>query len=149
MKKILLSLTIITILVACSTQKKVQDDTEFILYEVLFQSEYLGSEIKFYELVTEPNEFKMLLAMKPLKGKISEEDISTSNFLLLNSGMKSTGGYSIGIESIVETPENIVVTVLEQTPKMGENVTMAISYPMCVVKINSNPSNCRLHKYFL
>uniref|UniRef100_UPI00404A71BC protease complex subunit PrcB family protein n=1 Tax=Flavobacterium sp. TaxID=239 RepID=UPI00404A71BC len=137
MKKILLSLTIITILVACSTQKKVQDDTEFILYEVLFQSEYLGSEIKFYELVTEPNEFKMLLAMKPLKGKISEEDIKTSNFLLLNSGMKSTGGYAIGVESVVETPENIVVTVLEQSPKMGENVTMAISYPMCVVKINS------------
>jgi hypothetical protein len=137
MKKAVFTLIIIFTLMACSSQKKAKYESATVLYEVLMQHEYLGSEFKFYELVTEPNEFRMLLSMKELKGKVKEKDIETCNFLLLNSGMKSSGGYTIGIESVVETEENIIVRVLEKSPDVGENVTMAISYPMCIVKINS------------
>ena len=137
MKKIMSLFTIIFILNACSSKKNVSNQDTEILYEVLFQSHYLGSEIKFYELVTEPKEVKMLIGMEELKGKIKEKDIETSNFMILNMGMKSTGGYDITVESVEETPNSIIVKVKETSPKMGENVTMAISYPMCIVKINS------------
>lgn len=129
--------TIIFILNACGSKKNVNNQDTEILYEVLFQSQYLGSEIKFYELVTEPHEVKMLVSMKELKGKIKESDIETSNFMILNMGMKSTGGYDITVENVVETPNSVIVKVKESSPKMGENVTMAITYPMCIVKINS------------
>lgn len=137
MKKITIFVVLITFLNACkSKQLNVETQSEN-LYEVLFKSQYLGSDIKFYEMVTEANEFKMLLNMKPLKGKLKPEDIETSNFIILNLGMKSTGGYEIGVASVEEYPDQVVVTVKEESPKMGENVTMAISYPMCIVKINS------------
>lgn len=137
MKKIISILTLIFILNACSSKQQVIDNSAEVLYEVLLQSSYLGSEIKFYELVTEPHELKMLIGMEELKGKIKESDIETSNFMILNMGMKSTGGYDITVENVEETQESVVVTVNETSPRMGENVTMAISYPMCIVKINS------------
>jgi hypothetical protein len=137
MKKITILIVLVAFLNACKSKQATVETPMEDLYEILFESEYLGSEIKFYEMVTESNEFKMLINMKPLKGKIKESDIETSNFIILNSGMKSTGGYAIGVERVEEFPDKILVKVKEESPKMGENVTMAISYPMCIVKINS------------
>jgi hypothetical protein len=52
-------------------------------------------------------------------------------------GEKATGGYSIGVESVVETVKNIIITVKDNNPKPGDMVSQVITYPFCVVKINS------------
>jgi hypothetical protein len=132
----LLFLTLI--LFSCASKRNASKETaESALYEILYESENLGANIQFYEIVSEKSEFKMLLTKEGLKGKIKENDIETSNFLLLNMGEKNTGGFAITVESVIETPKNIEVKVKHITPKPGDMVTMAFTYPICIVKINS------------
>jgi hypothetical protein len=107
------------------------------LFEVLTQQSDGGGNINFYEILTESNEIKMLQNDKKLRNKISALDVQKSNFVILNMGEKNTGGYSIGIESVVETKENIIINVKESSPEPGSMVTQVITYPFCVVKINS------------
>lgn len=107
------------------------------LFEVLTQQTDGGASIRFFEILSEPNEIKMLQNDENLKDKISSSDIQTSNFIVLNMGEKTSGGYSIGIETAVETDKNIIVTVKETNPEPGGMVTQAFTNPFCVVRINS------------
>ena len=52
-------------------------------------------------------------------------------------GEKPTGGYKIGVESVVETDKNIIITVKETIPEPNAMVTQVMTYPYCIVKINS------------
>ena len=79
----------------------------------------------------------MLQNDKKLKNKISPADVQKSNFVILNMGEKNTGGYSIAIESAVETEKNIIITVKESSPEPEAMVSQGFTYPFCVVKINS------------
>jgi hypothetical protein len=79
----------------------------------------------------------MLQNDENLKNKISSNDVQTANFIVLNMGEKTSGGYSIGIDSVVETDKNIVITIKETSPEPGSMVTQAFTNPFCVVKINS------------
>jgi hypothetical protein len=79
----------------------------------------------------------MLQGDENLKSKIGSNDIQTANFVILNMGQKTTGGYKIGIENVVETDKNIIITVKETIPEPGGMVTQAFTNPFCVVRINS------------
>ena len=79
----------------------------------------------------------MLQSDENLKNKISANDIQTSNFVILNMGEKNTGGYKIGVENVVETDKNIIITVKETIPIPGGMVTQVFTNPFCVVRINS------------
>ena len=107
------------------------------LYEVMTQQMNGGASIRFFEILSEPNEIVMLQNDEKLKNKISSNDSQTSNFVILNMGEKTSGGYSIGIDSVVETDKNIVITIKETSPEPGSMVTQAFTNPFCVVKINS------------
>ncbi len=107
------------------------------LYEVLTQQSYGGGNIRVFEILSELNEIKMLQNDEILNKKIRAQDVQNSNFVILNMGEKASGGYTIGIESVRETDENIIIKVKETAPKEGSMVTLAITYPFCVVKINS------------
>lgn len=107
------------------------------LYEVLTEQSDGGGNIQFYEILSEPNEIKMLLGDEFLKDKIKESDIQNSNFVILNMGEKKSGGYSIGVSTVEETTSNIVVTVIEKSPDANAMVTQNITYPYTIVKINS------------
>ena len=107
------------------------------LYEVLTQKSDGGANIRFYEILTEPNEIRMLQNDKVLKNKISTVDVQKSNFVILNMGQQPTGGYSIGVESVKEATDSIHIKVKEVNPISGAMVTQAITYPYCVIKINS------------
>jgi hypothetical protein len=135
MKKSILSLVIVLVLFSCSTTQK--GNTNKPLYEVLLQQNDGGANINFFEILSEPNEIKMLLNDEKLKGKISTNDVQQSNFIVLNMGEKPTGGYRITVESVVETEKNIVIKVKEITPEAGAMLTQSITYPYSVVKINS------------
>ena len=135
MKNVILSLFAIS-LVSCSSASIKTVETNK-LYEVLSQESYRGASIRFFEILSLPEEIKMLQQDENLKNKISPTDIQKSNFIILNMGEKTSGGYSIGIDNVVETEKNIVVTVKENVPATGSMVTQALTNPFCVVKINS------------
>jgi hypothetical protein len=136
MKKIL-SILILVFLYSCSSSKKTTSDTTNKLYEVLVSSEYGGGNFKFYEVITEQKEFKMLLGDEEIRKFVKPNDINSANFILVNLGEKSNGGYSVEVVNVVEQTDKIIVTLKEIEPKKGENVTMALTNPYAVIKINS------------
>ncbi len=135
MKKIIVSLVAVALVSCGATVTKSSDKSS--LYEVLTQQTNGGASIRFFEILSEPNEIAMLQNDENLKNKISQNDIQTSNFIVLNMGEKTSGGYSIGIDTVVETDKNIVITIKETSPEPGSMVTQAFTNPFCVVKINS------------
>lgn len=124
------------ILVSCGASSSKTAGTN-VLYEVLTQQTDGGASIRFFEILSEENEIVMLQNDEKLKEKIKTNDIQTSNFIVLNMGEKTSGGYKIGIESVVETDKNIIITIKETSPQSGSMVTQEITTPYCVVKINS------------
>ncbi|MEC5167404.1 hypothetical protein RCH18_003159 [Flavobacterium sp. PL11] len=135
MNKTFLLLVAITLASCGSTQVNSLSNTN--LYEVITQQQYGGASIEFYEILSEPSEIKMLLNDPNLKGKINTNDLNQANFIILNMGEKPTGGYSIGISTIAETADAIVIKVKNTNPDPGSIVTQALTNPFCVVKINS------------
>lgn len=129
------AILVVLVLYSCGSGKTSTDKKP--LFEVLTQQEDGGGNIHFFEILSEQKEIVMLQNDEKLKKKIKPEDITSANFLILNMGEKSTGGYSIGVEKVEETADKIIVTVKETEPKPGDMVTQAITYPYAVVKINS------------
>ncbi|MFV8269592.1 protease complex subunit PrcB family protein [Flavobacterium sp. GT2N3] len=135
MKKTVMSLVAAALISCGATTTKSSEKNA--LYEVMTQQMNGGASIRFFEILSEPNEIVMLQNDENLKNKISSNDSQTSNFVILNMGEKTSGGYSIGIDSVIETDKNIVITIKETSPEPGSMVTQAFTNPFCVVKINS------------
>ncbi|WP_035672801.1 protease complex subunit PrcB family protein [Flavobacterium sp. 83] len=135
MKKIP-SLFLVLLLVSCGASST-KNSVKRPLFELLTQQNDGGASIRFFEILSEPNEIKMLQNDENLKNKISPNDIQTSNFIILNMGNKNSGGYKIEVESAVETEKNIIVTIKETIPGPNEMITQAITNPFCLVRINS------------
>ncbi|KQW99004.1 protease complex subunit PrcB family protein [Flavobacterium sp. Root420] len=133
MKKVI-SVLAVFVLISCGA-KKTSDSKA--LYEVLTTQSDGGGNIKFYEILTEPNEIKMLENDPLLSDKMKQTDINTSNYVILNMGEKNTGGYSIGVEKVEETDKNIIITVKENNPAPDAMTMQVITYPYTVVKVHS------------
>jgi hypothetical protein len=135
MKKLLITfLTLFLFSCGASSTKTSKSNS---LFEVLTQQEDGGASIRFFEILSEQREIAMLQNDKKLKNKIKPTDIQASNFIVLNMGENTSGGYKIGIESAVETDKNIIITIKEIAPESGVMVTQEITTPYSVVKINS------------
>ena len=134
MKKVVISFLA---LVAASCSSTIKQTDNKLLYEVLTQQSDGGASIRFFEILSEPDEIAMLENDEKLKDKIHPNDIQTSNFIVLNMGEKATGGYQIGVESVVETDKNIILTLKETFPKPSATVSQVVTYPYCIVRINS------------
>lgn len=135
MKRVILSVLAVTLVSCGATSTKNSDANK--LYEVLTEQSNGGANIRFFEILSEPNEIRMLQNDENLKNKIGPNDVQKSNFIVLNMGEKTTGGYSIGVANIIETDKNIIITVKETNPEEGSMVTQGFTTPFCVVKINS------------
>lgn len=135
MKKSIISICMVLVLFSCKTAMMAPEQKN--LYEVLLQQNDGGGNINFYEILSEPNEIKMLLNDEKLKGKISASDVQKSNFVILNMGQKPTGGYGITVDSVEETDKEIIIKIKELKPEPGAMLMQVITYPYTVVKINS------------
>jgi hypothetical protein len=133
MKKVI-SILAIFVLISCGAKKTTSATG---LYEVLTTQSDGGGNIKFFEILTEPNEIKMLENDPLLASKVKNSDTNTSNYVILNMGEKNTSGYSIEVVKVEETDKNIVITVKENSPSPDTMTMQVISYPYTVVKINS------------
>ncbi len=135
MKKVHIIIIVLTFF-SCATTTNV-DQNKKPLYEVLIQQTYGGAGIRFFEILSEPNEIAMLQKDPKLKNRINPNDIKTANFVIMNLGEKSTIGYRIEIESVVETEKNIIIITKEIAPIPGSISIQQITNPYYVVKINS------------
>ncbi len=135
MKKYAALLTIF--LIASCAPKVVKSTGPKPLYEVLTVQGHGGANIRFYEILSEPAEIKMLLADENLKDKINSDDTATANFIILSMGEMPTSGYAIDIASVEELTDKIVVTIKDVNPEPGAMTASVITHPYTVVKINS------------
>lgn len=133
MKKVV-SVLAIFILISCGAKKSASSTA---LYEVLTTQSDGGGNIKFFEILTEPNEIKMLENDPLLADKVKNNDTNSANYVILNMGEKNTSGYSIDVVNVEETDKNIIITVKENSPAADAMTMQVISYPYTVVKINS------------
>lgn len=126
------------VLFSCGAQKADSVPKESSeLYEILTQQNSGGGNIRFYEVLTTEKEVSVLANDEFLSRRVSPSEAKNATFLILNMGEMPSGGYAIGIESVTEIPERIIVTTKDIKPDPGSINTMAITYPYTVVKINS------------
>lgn len=131
MKKILLLLIIVAVS-SCNSLKK--PEMSFDLYDVLTGDQSNGAAFNFYETITEPDEFNIILSDEILKRFVKKTDIETCNFILVNLGEKESEGYSIKVDKIEELPDKIVLTLKEVKP---ENPNKVSCKPYMVIKVKS------------
>ncbi len=133
MKKYVLLLWILIVSSCASTTSK---DSAKPLFEVLTVQKDGGASIRFFEILSEEREIKMLLGDNNLKKKIKSEDINTSNFVILNMGEQNTNGNSIEVEKVEEIKDKIIITTKENKSN-SKTITEDYLYPYTIVKINS------------
>jgi fructose-specific phosphotransferase system component IIB len=134
MKKII-TIIIIALLYSCSSTKNAANKP---LYEVLMVNKDGGANIKFYEVLTESKEIKMLLGDETLRKKISSNDITNCNFVILNAGPTVETNNKVAIDRIIETATNIEIYVKDNQKNIDAVETDDETlYPYTVVKINS------------
>lgn len=108
-------------------------------YVILNQSSYGG--LKQYENRVIKSEDELKEVYNDINSKRSPAlDIPVINFsketvVAIFIGEKNTGGYSIQIESVTDLDNQIKVIFKEATAKPGENVSMALTQPYCIIKI--------------
>ena len=134
MKKVI-SLVIVLFLVSCSPTKNIANKP---LYEVLSVNNDGGANIKFYEILTEPKEIKMLLGDESLRKLIKQDDAENSCFVILNAGPTKESYNRIKIEKITETPTQIEIYIKDTQKNIDVNFADDETlHPYTVIKVNS------------
>ena len=135
-KKIILLLLTISFFYSCSTSKTSKVDNP--LYEVLVVNNDGGANIKFFEILTEPNEIVMLQSDETLKKKIKAKDVAESNFVIINSGPTKESYNRVSIQKVIEKPTEIEVYIKDTQKNIDINLSDEnTKYPYSIVKINS------------
>ena len=104
------------------------------LYEILFRNDFGGAGFQFYEIISEKDEFNILLVDDLIKPYVRKTDIETCNFILINLGEKQAKGFTIEVTNIEELPDKIIITIKEIAPK---NNALEVTKPCYVIKIKS------------
>ncbi len=134
MKKVI-SIVVIVLLYSCASNKNSSNKP---LYEILMVNNDGGANIKFYEVLTEPKEIKMLLGDETLRKKINTNDINNCNFVILNTGPTIENTNKLTIEKVTETPTQIEINIKDNQKNIDAVQTDDETlYPYTVVKINS------------
>ena len=121
---------------SCLAQKKKGMVEVSNLYEVIYKNDYSGSETRSFKVIRNQDDFKTFYQGLN-EEKIPDIDFKKSIILILNMGLKNTGGYSIEPDKLFQDGDRLVMTIKENSGKKDELVTMALTKPICVVKINS------------
>jgi hypothetical protein len=131
-KKIIL-LTVAIILLSCSSSKPPL--LSAVKYDILMRNDYGGAAFQFYEIISEKNEFDMLLNDDLIKPYVKKDDIQSCNFILVNMGEKKSEGYTIKVQKLEELSDKIVVNLKEIEPKGV--MAPVVTKPCYVIKIKS------------
>lgn len=70
------------------------------------------------------------------------EEQNSSYFYYIAMGEKSTGGYGIIIKDVnIDEELNVEVIVKETSPEISDIVTMAFTYPVCMIEFKEKPNS--------
>lgn len=133
MKKIL-GLIAAVVVSSCASGPKSSDKPR-PLFEVLVAEEHGGANFQFYEVLDSEKEMQLLLSDEKTRKLVSADDYKKANFVLLNMGEKTSGGYSITVESARELPDKIVLKIKETAPE--GMATTVMTQPYAIVRVNS------------
>lgn len=140
MKKLFI-FPMIVMLISCNCKKATvaEDDSmsKAPLFEILGESQYQGREEEAFEVIKDE------ASLKTLYQSINNEDLPKIDFtkqrvVAVFLGQRNSGGYAIKIKNVTEKANKIYVEIEKISPKPGEGVTMAITNPYSVAKINSS-----------
>lgn len=130
------------VLISCNSTKKTADGSPTADYEVLYQQAYGGHDEKSNEVIKDKEALDKMLSQGAItdeqKAGLETIDFDKKMVVVLHSGTKNTGGYDIGVASVRVNGETTYVVIDETGPKPGENVTMALTNPYCIVLLDKN-----------
>lgn len=96
------------------------------------------SELKENELPA--NMANSIKILKANRGYIYEE-VKNEYYIVIFSGKKPTGGYSIKVNSVEDVEGRTNIIVEENSPKPEQIVTQAITYPYTIIKASQITPN--------
>ena len=120
---------------SCSAPKEVMDNS----FSIIYKSEMGGNE-KAGHLLIQDNEtyIQFIESLKLDESQYAnflKVDFKKKDVLVLYQGQKTSGGYSIDVESVVNDNSTIVEKKKEIQPKAGEITTTVITSPYCIALI--------------
>ncbi|MCW1148724.1 protease complex subunit PrcB family protein [Flavobacterium lacisediminis] len=127
-------LPLLLIIISCSTAiPKEEFDSSF---SVIYKSEIGGAD-KAGHILIQDNEtyIKFIESLKLDESKYAnflKVDFKKKDVLVLYQGQKTSGGYSIDIESVLNENHTIFIKKKETEPKKGEMTTSVITSPYCI-----------------
>ncbi|WP_447637161.1 protease complex subunit PrcB family protein [Flavobacterium microcysteis] len=143
MKKLIL-MPFVFLLFCCSSTKKAADQKpadvkkqqQTALYQILSESAYQGKEVKSYEVIKDQASLEKLYEAIN-DNQVPKIDFAKERVVALFMGQRNTGGHAIKVKNVTEKGGKIYVDVQESSPGSGDIVTMALTNPFTIVKINS------------
>lgn len=136
-KKILSILMVITLVLGLAVGCGKDDDGD-----INNNQEIKLGELEFETVNTSniDNEYlKQWIQENTLKeGLYKSETIDGNVYVLLSSGQKNTGGYSVEVTSVIGNENKILINGKLKSPKEGELVTEAITYPYTLIKLEED-----------
>lgn len=126
----------------CDSTRQTQNNNPNASFETVYESEYGGKEEKNYTIIRSKselvNELTNLNLEESVLNRLSEVDFNNQIVLSLHMGTNNTGGYSLKVSKVEVNGNTSFVTITGTSPKPGENVTMALTQPFCLVIIDAN-----------
>lgn len=141
---------LLVLLLSCSASKNLPKNnnrkqiiSNGVSYELLAQSAVGGFDVPQIKVIKEQKALEEVFGYVNRIRKpgfvIPTIDFEKETIVAVFMGKKTSGGYSVSIDQVKDVgDEKIEVTVQEEKPKKGEMVTMAITQPFCIVKLNTD-----------
>lgn len=126
---------------ACKGGQPVQENTPSdVPFQVLINASQSNIEEPQRRIIDNQKELESLFAeinkTRDPEIPIPEIDFDKEIIAFVNLGQTSTGGYTITVENIEMTKNEVVIHTGGTSPKSGDNVTMVITTPFTIVKLN-------------
>jgi len=115
------------------------DDGAVLTFSKIAGGSYGGVKDRSFVVVSTEDQWKSWWStingnVQPLP-PLPRIDFSTHALVAVFQGRKNSGGYSIGVEAVIETHDRVTVTVRELEPGPMNIVTSALSSPWEVVAV--------------
>lgn len=140
MKK-LITLSLLIVLTSCITQKgadgtpgEAGKSGKTSAWKILYSGGYGGRETASNEVITSMQELDALYRELNIED-IAKVDFARQNVVAVFMGQKNTGGHSITIQNVTISNNTAEVLTVEEYPKRGGMVTMALTAPYCIAVI--------------
>lgn len=122
---------------SCTSSKNRMNDTDF---ENIYNSSYGGKNNFGFELIQSNEDYINLITRLQIEEFDNNDglynvDFESRNVVIIYLGERSTGGYSVEVDSIYWKNEILFIKTKEIKPLKGQMVTMALTNPFCITTI--------------